>query len=96
VLASNYGEAGALELYGRNLPPVASPDVTFRYWRPDVGGRRAVLVGFGARDVPCRGYRVVARVEMPFDNEERGAPIARCTLDRRLAELWPEIVALYD
>src|SRR5205085_2375620 len=27
VLASNYGEAGALELFGRDLPPVAAGDV---------------------------------------------------------------------
>src|SRR4051794_15385480 len=32
VLASNYGEAGALELFGHALPPVASGDVSFRYW----------------------------------------------------------------
>jgi hypothetical protein len=37
-LASNYGEAGALELFGRGLPPVASAHVTFRYWRPPVAG----------------------------------------------------------
>jgi hypothetical protein len=96
VLAANYGEAGALALYGRGLPPVASGHVTFRYWRPDVAGRRAVLVGFDEGDVPCRGYRVVARIAMPVDNEERGGAIARCTLDRPLAELWPRIVALYD
>src|SRR6185503_1533858 len=30
VLAENYGEAGALELYGRGLPPVATGHVTFR------------------------------------------------------------------
>jgi 4-amino-4-deoxy-L-arabinose transferase-like glycosyltransferase len=96
ILAANYGEAGALELYGRDLPPVASGHVTFRYWRPEVEGRRAVLVGFDRGDIPCHGYRVVARIEMPVDNEERGAAIARCTLDRPLAELWPKIVGLYD
>ena len=94
VVTLNYGEAGALELFGRGLPPVASGDVTFRYWRPDVTGRRALLVGLARADVPfCRGYRVVARIRMPVDNEERGRPIARCVLDRPLAEVWPELVA---
>src|SRR5262249_12282509 len=46
VIAANYGEAGALQLYGRNLPPVASAHVTYRYWRPNVTGRRALVVGF--------------------------------------------------
>jgi hypothetical protein len=30
IVADNYGEAGALELFGRGLPPVASADVTMR------------------------------------------------------------------
>jgi hypothetical protein len=38
IVANNYGEAGALELFGRCLPPVASADVTMRYWRPQVAG----------------------------------------------------------
>jgi hypothetical protein len=94
VVARNYGEAGALELFGHGLPPVASGHVTFRYWRPDVGGRRAVLVGFAPGEAGfCRGYRAVARIRMPVENEERGQPIARCTLDGTLAEIWPQIVA---
>ncbi|HEX6701543.1 MAG TPA: glycosyltransferase family 39 protein [Gaiellaceae bacterium] len=97
VVTLNYGEAGALELFGRRLPPVASPDVTFRYWRPHVSGRRALLVGFARGDVPfCRDYRVVGRIRMPVENEERGRPIARCTLDESLAEVWPRLVSESD
>ena len=97
VVTRNYGEAGALELFGHGLPPVASGDVTFRYWRPRVSGRRAVLVGFAPGDASfCRGYQAVARIQMPVDNEERGQPIARCTLDGSLAQVWPRIVAQYD
>jgi hypothetical protein len=97
VVASNYGEAGALELFGRGLPPVASGHVTFRYWRPQVVGEHAVLVGFAPGDAGfCRGYRVVARIQMPVENEERGQPIARCTLDGTLAQVWPRILAQYD
>ena len=97
VLALNYGEAGAIELFGRDLPPVASGHVTFRYWRPDVAGRRAVLVGFSPSDAAtfCNGYRIVARIAMPVDNEERGRPIARCTLDGTLEDVWPRIARLY-
>jgi hypothetical protein len=93
VLARNYGEAGALELFGRRLPPVASTNVTFRYWRPSVRGRRALLVGFSAADASfCTGYRRVGRIVMPVDNEERGAPLARCTLVDDLGALWPALV----
>jgi hypothetical protein len=97
VVTSNYGEAGALELFGHGLLPVASGHVTFRYWRPQVSGQRAVLVGFAPGEASfCRGYQPVARIQMPVDNEERGQPIARCTLDGSLAEVWPQIVALSD
>jgi hypothetical protein len=98
VLAMNYGEAGALELFGRGLPPVASGHVTFRYWRPRPAGRQALLVGFGRRDAAgiCDGYRVVSRIRMPVDNEERGEPIARCALVGSLGRVWPHVLALYD
>jgi hypothetical protein len=90
VLASNYGEAGALELFGHALPPVASGDVSFRYWRPALAGRAALLVGFTrGKATFCHGYRVVGRITMPTANAERGQPIARCTLDRTLAAAWP-------
>jgi hypothetical protein len=96
VVTRNYGEAGALELFGRGLPPIASADVTFRYWRPDVRGDRALLVGFAAADAAqvCRTYAVVGRIRMPVANDERGEPIARCTLTGTLARVWPRLVAL--
>jgi hypothetical protein len=93
ALASNYGEAGALELFGHALPPVASGDVSFRYWRPAVAGRAALLVGFSrGRATFCHAYQVVGRIAMPTANAERGQPIARCTLDRTLAAAWPQIL----
>jgi hypothetical protein len=71
--------------------------VTFRYWRPDVAGKNAVLVGFSAAQASfCHDYRVVGRIAMPVDNEERGLPIARCTLDGPLAQIWPSVVRGYD
>jgi hypothetical protein len=32
---------------------------------------------------------------MPVENEERGLPIARCTLDGSLAQVWPRVVDIY-
>jgi Dolichyl-phosphate-mannose-protein mannosyltransferase len=97
VVAANYGEAGALELFAHGLPPVASAHASFRYWRPAVRGRRALLVGI-ARNAAgfCHGYRRVDRITMPVDNEERGRPIARCTLDRSIAALWPDLVRSHE
>ena len=97
IVAANYGEAGALELFGRGLPPVASAQVTMRYWRPRVAGRQALVIGYSRRNAGfCKGYRVVARISAANDSDEGGEPIARCTLRGDLAEVWPRIVATQD
>ena len=94
IVASNYGEAGALELFGRGLPPVASPDVTMRYWRPRVTGRQALVVGYPRSAATfCTGWRLVARISSANDSNEGGEPIARCALRGTLAQVWPTVVA---
>jgi hypothetical protein len=94
IVADNYGEAGALDLFGRGLPPVASAQVTLRYWRPKVTGRQALVVGYSRRAATfCNGYRVVARISSANDSNEGGEPIARCRLRSTLARVWPSIVA---
>ncbi|MDX6317871.1 MAG: hypothetical protein QOD35_1271, partial [Nocardioidaceae bacterium] len=61
IVTANYGEAGALLLFGHGLPPVASADVTMRYWRPEVAGRQALVIGYPRRAVDfCTDFRVVA------------------------------------
>ena len=68
-----------------------------RYWRPQVTGRRALLVGYSRRAAGfCSGYRVVARISAADDSNEGGQPIARCTLRSTLARVWPSIVATPD
>jgi 4-amino-4-deoxy-L-arabinose transferase-like glycosyltransferase len=97
IVAENYGEAGALELFGHGLPPVASADVTLRYWRPPVAGRQALVVGYSRRAAGFGSdYRVVARISAADDSDEGGEPIARCMLRGTLGELWPGIVATHD
>ncbi len=94
VVASNYGEAGALRVLGRGLPPVASADVTMRYWRPRVVGRRALVIGYSRAAAGfCSGYRVVARISAANDSDEGGEPIATCTLRSTLSRVWPSVVA---
>lgn len=97
IVTSNYGEAGALELFGHGLPQVASADVTMRYWRPAVNGRHALLVGYSRRAADfCASYRRVAHISTPRGSDERGEPIARCVLKSSLAQVWPRIVATSD
>ena len=97
IVTANYGEAGALQLFGHGLPPVASVDVTMRYWRPAVNGRQALLVGYPRRTAGfCVGYLPLAHISTPHGSNEHGEPIARCTLDGTLAHVWPRIVATSD
>lgn len=94
ILASNYGEAGALLLFGHDLPPVGSPVVTMRYWRPHVTGNQALVIGYTRRAADfCAAYRLVATISTPSGSDERSEPIARCTLRGTLPVLWPEMVA---
>ncbi len=95
IVASNYGEAGALALFGRGLPPVASPDVTMRYWRPRVFGTRALVIGYSHHAAArfCRSYHVVARISAANDSDEGGEPIASCTLRGNLSGVWASILA---
>ena len=94
IVTDNYGEAGALQLFGHRLPPIASADVTMRYWRPQAAGRRALVIGYSRGDARfCTGYRVLARISSANDSDEGGQPIARCTLRSTLAQIWPSVVA---
>jgi hypothetical protein len=55
-----------------------------------------VLVGFSRAQAPfCASYHIVAHIQMPVDNEERGRPIARCTLTGSLAGIWPGLLQEY-
>jgi hypothetical protein len=97
IITANYGEAGALILFGHGLPPVASADVTMRYWRPQVTGRQALVIGYPPSAAPfCSAFHVVAHVATPEGSDERGEPIARCTLRGTLAQVWPQIVGASD
>jgi Dolichyl-phosphate-mannose-protein mannosyltransferase len=94
VVAHNYGEASALDLFGRGrLPLVLSGHLSWQYWRPAALPERHLLtVGFYPDELQrlCSSWRVVAHVSnhLRLANEELGRPIAACTLKRPLGALW--------
>jgi hypothetical protein len=56
-----------------------------------------LLVGYSRRAAGfCAGYHRIAAVATPRGSDERGEPIAHCTLDGALARVWPRIVATSD
>ena len=94
VVASNYGEASALELYGKGrLPRVVSGHLSWQFWHPkSMPERHLVTVGYSRYDLRrlCSSWRVVDRIRNPlhFANEELGNLVATCTLRRPLGEIW--------
>jgi 4-amino-4-deoxy-L-arabinose transferase-like glycosyltransferase len=101
VVTGDYGEAGAIDLYGRKLglPRALSHYVTHRYWGPGryASARTALLVGFEPPQVArlCRSHRVAAQIRnhLGIHNEEWGQTIVACRLRARLGELWSQVPA---
>ena len=100
ILASNYGEAGALDLYGHGLPPVVCPHLTYYYWAPDrmnpatlivVGYPRAYLEQFFG-DIQQAGTIGNA---YGLRNDEFGQAIWIARQPRLpLSQAWPRLKAL--
>jgi Dolichyl-phosphate-mannose-protein mannosyltransferase len=107
ILASNYGEAGALYLARRaepassKLPPVYSGNNAFWSWGPPPeSATNAIVVGDFPADQLRSWYSsctVQARLQSPpgVDNDEDGEPVRWCT--GRISSwthLWPQIKTL--
>jgi hypothetical protein len=95
IVAQNYGEAGALALYGpaQGLPPPLSGHLSFQYWHPARMPERSVLlVGFdrAAARERCTRTTVLAVIgnRWGVGNEERGRPIVWCRLRAPLGTMW--------
>jgi hypothetical protein len=94
VVASNYGEASALELYGQGrLPLVVSGHLSWQFWHPpSMPQTHLVTVGLSRSELRrlCGSWRVVDRIRNPlrYANEELGNLVATCTLRRPLGAIW--------
>jgi hypothetical protein len=101
ILASNYGEAGAIDIYGGHsrLPQALSPHLTFWYWKPShVSANTLVTVGFEPADLRflCGDVTRAAAVTIPdsVSNQEQGTPILVCSnLRESLDAAWPSLRA---
>ena len=98
LMTANYGEAGALELLGRDLPPVHSGHNAYWDWGPPPDDRTAViLVGWGDPAFVARFFdacRVLATFDngVGVENEEQGTTIRMCeSLRRPWSEAWPDL-----
>ena len=99
ILASNYGEAGAVDIYGgsEHLPQAISPHLTFWYWKPaNLDATTLVTVGFNPSDIAflCGTVTRAGTVVMPNSviNQEAGTPILICAhLRESINAAWPSL-----
>jgi 4-amino-4-deoxy-L-arabinose transferase-like glycosyltransferase len=95
VLTSNYGEAGAIDRFGRadGLPAAYSGHNAFWYWGPPpASATTAVVVGYARAQLGfCRTVRLAAYLNNHQDvsDQEQGAPVWICQPDRSWAAIWP-------
>ena len=92
---ANYGEAGALEWYGSDVP-VFSGHNGYAAWGPPAGVLTGpvVLVGYEGAPDWAVGCRTVARVDngVDVDNEEQGGIVQVCDGPRaRGPTVWAEV-----
>ena len=98
ILTNNYGEAGALELLGKGLPPVYSGHNGFWYWGPPPADRTVVVhVGDWTRadwSPYFTGCRTVAHIDngLGIENQEQGQAISVCRgLRASWTAIWPRL-----
>ena len=98
ILAGNYGEAGAVDLYGpsRGLPSAWSGLNAYGWWGPPPDGGRAVVAvaeGGAPQELPdCRFVERVRNDEGVENEEAENAAIYVCRPPAQgWAAVWPQI-----
>jgi hypothetical protein len=96
IFGSNYGEAGAVDVYGHDLPPAISGNNNYYLWGPR-GYDGSVVIAINVDPAQwatfCDSARVVARFgvspyAMPY---EVNRPIVLCRgMHPPLPQLWPQ------
>ena len=102
MLGSNYGESGAIDLYGAadGLPRSYGVQNAYWYWGPPPPSATvAVAVGFDRAQLApiCGSLRLAARLDnhLGVGDDEQGAPVWVCSsLRRSLAASWLSLRAL--
>jgi hypothetical protein len=93
IITSNYGEAGALERYGEDLPPVYSGhNALAEYGPPPAGAETVLAVGMDAAELGVHFDDCAVAGELDngvgVDNEEQGRSVVVC---RGPALPWTEL-----
>jgi hypothetical protein len=100
ILTNNYGEAGAINTYGRplGLPTAVTGELTYWYWRPASLDGPVIAVGMDPQflETLFQSCQQVGAIANPYglQNEEFGRPLAVCRGPRYpLDDLWSRLKA---
>jgi 4-amino-4-deoxy-L-arabinose transferase-like glycosyltransferase len=97
IFASNYGEAGAINLFGpeHGLPPAICAHQTHSMWGPgDFDGDTLIWLQWSAEGLAniCGSVEIAGVHEHPWGMAEENRPIHLCRqLERPLSEIWEEL-----
>jgi len=97
IFASNYGEAGAINLFGpqHGLPPAICAHQTHSIWGPgDFDGDQLIWLQWRPEwlEDRCGSVEIVGENHHPWGMAEENRPILLCRdLSPSLAEQWPEL-----
>ena len=98
ILTDNYGEAGAVNAYGKaiGLPTAVSGELTYYYWKPARMSGPVIAVGIdvGFLSTLFNDCATVGTVSNSYglNNQEFGAPIVVCAQRKLpLDQLWPRL-----
>ena len=97
IFASNYGEAGAINLFGpeHGLPPAICVHQTHSMWGPgDFAGNQLIWLQGSAESLErvCGSVELVGEHRHPWGMAEENRPIYLCReLNPQLSELWPQL-----
>ncbi len=95
IISSDYGVAGALQLYGtaKLLPASFSPQLSDFFWLPaHLAATDALMVGYQPAEIDwmCTSATEVAHLRVPYQvvNLEQGAPVTYCQLKTPIPRIW--------
>jgi 4-amino-4-deoxy-L-arabinose transferase-like glycosyltransferase len=98
IVSSDYGVAGALQIYGDPalLPASFSPQLSDYFWMPaHLAATSALMVGYDPSQLGfmCASPAIIAHLTVPYHvvNLETGTPVTFCTLKAPLPELWRQL-----
>jgi 4-amino-4-deoxy-L-arabinose transferase-like glycosyltransferase len=98
IISSDYGVAGALQLYGnaKLLPASFSPQLSDFFWLPThLAATDALMVGYQPAEIGwmCTSAKVVAHLRVPYQvvNLEQGAPVTSCHLKAPIPRIWERL-----